>query len=175
MSDTPVISVPAIAVPGLKIAYQMQVAEGRMIAYEAAVDSTTGKDDLNELLDRIGDAAERQKAKHDLPFHQARLAQNKEALPKLRKERAEAFALAAAEQQRRQGNRSKIVEIGPNHQQTLKQYDDRIIETEKTIRNDELRIPYLRAIIAGEELPDLFPELDRPRDEPEPMPLAAAE
>ncbi len=60
-----------------------------MIAYEVAEDRTASLEDLNELLDRIGDAASRQKAKHDLPFARMRLAQ-KEA--KVHARRTEAVA-----------------------------------------------------------------------------------
>ena len=90
MSD-PVYS-QMIAVPGMKIAYHFQIAEGQMIAYEVAEDRTASLEDLNELLDRMGDAAARQKAKHDLPFARLRLKQNREKLAKAERALHEAIA-----------------------------------------------------------------------------------
>jgi hypothetical protein len=173
MSD-PVYSVPAIAVPGLKIAYQIQIGEGQAIAYEAAVDSTLGRRDLDELLDRIGGAAERRKAMYDLPFHKARLAQNLELLPRLQRELAEAQAKAAAAQVQKRGERVREVPMTPQDMTAIGQIANRISETEKTIANDYLRIPYLGALIEGRPPPDLFPEL-KPEREYQPPRIMAAE
>lgn len=159
MSDT-VVSFPAsIAVPGLKIAYQFQIGEGRMLAYEAAADSTVHTDDLNKLLDTMRDAGERQKAFHDLPFHQARLAQNRELLPKRKRELQEVVSQAHARVAARSSTRRGDVPVRPEDNNAIMQHETRVAELEATIRSDELRVPYLQAIIAGREPPDLFPEL----------------
>jgi hypothetical protein len=54
------------------------------------------------------------------------------------------------------------------------QIANRISETEKTIANDYLRIPYLGALIEGRPPPDLFPEL-KPEREHRPPRIMAAE
>jgi hypothetical protein len=125
MSD-PVYS-QMIAVPGMKIAYHFQIAEGQMIAYEVAEDRTASLEDLNELLDRMGDAASRQKAKHDLPFARLRLKQN-----------------------RRNQNGAQPL---PTDINAVTQAQTTLQGIVDTIRFDELEIPRLEAIIAGRPLP----------------------
>ncbi len=169
MSDQAVMMPAAIAVPGLKIAYQIQIGEGQALAYEAAIDSAATRPELDDLLDRLGSAAERRKAIHDLPFHRARLAQNLELLPKLRQDLAKAQARGAAVVAQKSANRRQEVPMLPQDQNAISQLEQRLLETEKTIQNDRLRIPHLQAIIAGREPPDMFPEL---LDEPS---LMAAE
>jgi len=186
MSD-PVYSVPAIAIPGLRIVYKIQIGEGQSIDYEAGVDSTMDASDLNELLDRIGGAAERRKAIHDLPFHKARLAQNLDMLPRVQRELAEAQAKSAAvraqataKQTQVRGERVREVPMSPQAvtaiEQSLtaiSQIAERIEGIEKTIANDQLRIPYLEALIDGRPPPDLFPELKAEREYQPPRIVAA--
>jgi hypothetical protein len=153
MSD-PVYS-QMIAVPGMKIAYHFQIAEGQMIAYEVAEDRTASLQDLNELLDRMGDAASRQKAKHDLPFARLRLKQNREKLAKAERALHEAVAKQEAHiqqlaQSRRNQNGAQPL---PTDINAVTQAQTTLQGIVDTIRFDELEIPRLEAIIAGRPPP----------------------
>lgn len=158
MSD-PVYS-QMIAVPGLKIAYHIQIGEGQQIAYEAAVDSTVDQQDLNELLDRLGTAAERRKAIHDLPYAKLRLRQNREKLAKAEKALHEAISKQEAHvqqlvQTRRNANAAQPLPTDINAVTQAQSTLQGIIDT---IRFDELEIPRLEAIIAGRPPPEEPPD-----------------
>jgi hypothetical protein len=174
MSD-PVYSVPAIAVPGLKIAYQIQIGDGGtpLIAYEAAVDSTIDTHDLNELLDRISSAAARQKAIHDLPLSKLRLVQNLDKREKISRDLALASKTAAEEAQKRRGERVREVPMAQAALTQITQLSNALAETEAIINHDRLRIPYLEAVIDGRPPPDLFPELKAEREYQPPRIMAA--
>jgi hypothetical protein len=159
MSD-PVYS-QMIAVPGMKIAYHFQIAEGQMIAYEVAEDRTASKEDLRELFGRLSDAADYVKARHDLPFARLRLKQNREKLGKAEKALHDAIArqeahIAHLTQARRAQPQPMAVDINAvtQAQATLQGIID-------TIRFDEEEIPRLEAIIAGREPPQEVAE-ERP-------------
>jgi len=143
----------------LRITYQIQLGEGQAIAYEIGENTSIPRKDLDELLDRIGSAAERRKAVFDLPFHQARLLSNLELLEKQKR------ALALAEIQKQANivtmsrNRNKEAPAAPADINAVMQHQNSVMQTEATIRSDEIRIPYLQALIAGEPPPDLFPEI----------------
>ena len=154
MSD-PVYS-QMIAVPGMKIAYHFQIAEGQMIAYEVAEDRTASLQDLNELLDRLGGAAARQKAVHDLPFARLRLRQNREKLEKAERALHDAIAKQEAHvqqlvQSRRNPNAAQPLPTDINAVTQAQTTLQGIIDT---IRFDELEIPRLEAIIAGMPPPE---------------------
>lgn len=168
MSD-PVYS-QMIAVPGMKIAYHFQIAEGQMIAYEVAEDRTASLDDLNELLDRLGGAAARQKAIHDLPFARLRLKQNREKLEKAERALHDAIAKQEAHvqqlvQTRRNANAAQPLPTDINAVTQAQSALQGIIDT---IRFDELEIPRLEAIIAGRPSPE------EPADEVAPAGLSFA-
>lgn len=153
MSD-PVYS-QMVAVPGMKIAYHFQIGEGQQIAYEVAEDRTASLDDLNELLDRLGGAAARQKAIHDLPFARLRLRQNREKLGKAERALHDAIAKQEAHvqqlvQSRRNANAAQPLPTDINAVTQAQTTLQGIIDT---IRFDELEIPRLEAIIAGREPP----------------------
>jgi hypothetical protein len=157
----------------LRITYQIQLGEGQAIAYEIGEDASIPRKDLDELLDRIGSAADRRKAVFDLPFHQARLMSNLELLEKLRRELDnDNKRLSNAEIQKQANvvigsrNRNREVPASPADVNAVAQYaqavtnrENEILQVENTIKSDEIRIPYLQAIIAGDPPPDLFPEI----------------
>jgi hypothetical protein len=151
MSD-PVYS-QMIAVPGMKIAYHFQIAEGQMIAYEVAEDRTASLEDLRELFGRLDDAANYVKARRDLPFARLRLKQNREKLGKAEKALHDAIArqeahIAHLSQTRRAQPEPMAVDINAvtQAQATLQGIID-------TIRFDEEEIPRLEAIVTGREPP----------------------
>lgn len=156
MSDQAVMK--SIEIPGMKITYQAQAGDGRMIAYEIAEDRTIDKRDLDDLFDRIGGAVERQQAKFELPLVEANLFANRELLRSQRRERANAEARAEAKIAHLNVARRKPVEIAQQDANSLSQFDQRIVDLERQIKNAERRIPYLKALIAGETPPSLFPE-----------------
>ena len=145
----------------LRITYQIQLGEGQAIAYEIGEDSAIARSDLDELLDRIGSAAERRKAVFDLPFHQARLMSNLELLEKQKRALAEAEARQQANVVVMSRNRNREAAPAPGDVNAVLQHQNAVMQTENTIRSDEIRIPYLQAVIAGEPPPDLFPEVKR--------------
>lgn len=145
-------------ISGMKIAYQVPVGEGSVIAYEAAVDTTIDTADLNELLDRIGNAAERRRAIYELPMVKAGLYANRQLLTSQREERAKVFATAQAKLQAMQQGRRNVVPMAMPDVNAIAQFDNRILDLQRQIKAAELRIPYLEAVIAGEEPPELFPE-----------------
>lgn len=62
-----------IEVNALGITYQITLADGRTVAYETRMDATCELADMDELLDRIHDATERQAARVNLPQARAKL------------------------------------------------------------------------------------------------------
>ena len=172
MSD-PVVSVSGIAVPGLKVAFQIQLADGVVLAYEAAADQTLAREDLDELLDRLGGAAERQRAIRELPLSKQRLSKNLKLLPKRQADVAKAKADAAAHITIMSANRRVKREDMPlTDVQAVKGAVDALNILEQTIELDRLAIAYYEAIIAGREPPDPAAEESEAATE---IPLLAAE
>lgn len=62
-----------VEVNALGITYQIALEEGRTIAYESKVDATCSTEDMDELLDRLHDATERQLARVNLPKAKGKL------------------------------------------------------------------------------------------------------
>lgn len=170
MSDgNRVIDLQGYPVPGLKVAYHFQISEaGRALSYEAGVDSTISREELDALLDTIRGASERQKAIHDLPFHKMRLVQNEAKLPARRKELAVAIAGAQAKANRAASReRRNELQVNPADQQNIAKMEGALADLVATIEADRMEIPRLQAIIDGREPP--APALE------EPMAIAAAE
>lgn len=159
MSDQ-VVSVPAIAVPGLKISYGLQLSDGVSLVYEAAVDSTIAKEDLNELLDRLSGATERQRAIRELPRARDRLAKNLSVLPQARRRVAQAEAQASAHIAQLSQTRRKDVPMLTTDVNETKAANDALAILLQTIELDRLAIAYFEATIDGRE-PPLPPELDK--------------
>lgn len=147
-------------IAGMKVTYQIQIGDGRGIAFEAAVEVGYPREMLNELLDRIGGAAERRQALYELPMVKAGLHANKELLKSQREERAKTHALVMAKLQhiKERDPRGRDREMPAPDANAVAQFDGRILDLQRQIKNAELRIPYLEAIIAGEDPPELFPE-----------------
>ena len=142
----------------MRVTYQIQIAEGQTLAYEIGANTDDGPEELRKVLDLVGDAAERRKAMHDLPFHKARLLSNRERIGNLRKSRAQAESDANAHIAVLGQNRHKKVPMPQTDVNAIAQWDKQIADAEALIKADELRIPYMEAIIAGREPPELFPE-----------------
>lgn len=54
-------------VPALGMSYQFGIVEGVTLVFQTHIDATTDRRDLDDLLDHVAGAAERQKAKIELP------------------------------------------------------------------------------------------------------------
>lgn len=147
----------------MRITYQITLAEGQVIAYEIGEDTEIDRKRLDEVLDLVGGAAERRKAIFDLPLHKTRLLKNREQLERERKGRANAEASMHARVVQMTGTRRNQVPPAPMDVNAVSQFDNRISALEATIREDELRIPYLEAVAEGREPPELRTELDRDR------------
>jgi len=172
LSD-PVVSVSGIAVPGLKVAFHIQLTDGAVLDYEAAVDQTLCREDLDELLDRLGGAAERQRAIRELPLCRNRLAKNLRLLPNRRADVAKAKADATAHITIMNANRrNQRDEMPMTDVQAVKGAVDALNITEQTIELDKLMIAYYEAIIDRRDPPD--PAAEEPEAATE-IPLLAAE
>lgn len=154
-----VFSATATEIPGMRVTYQIAIGDGRTVAYEAAVDSTIAREDLDELLDRCGDAAERRQAVFELPLVRASLWSNRQLLATERVSRARAQAESEGRVAQLSRGRRADVPLPPSDVNRIAQYDARLLQIEAQIKSAEARIPYLEAIIARREPPDLFPEL----------------
>lgn len=150
----------------MRITYQIQIGEGQTVAFEIGEDTEVGLDGLKRVLALASDATAVERAKFELPFHKARLFANRELLKSQLRERAKADAQMQARVVQMTGTRRNQVPPAQQDVNTVAQFDNRILELQKTIRSDELRIPYLEAVIAGEKPPELFPEIE---DEPQAM------
>jgi hypothetical protein len=144
----------------MKVTYQVALGDGQAIAYEAGVDMTIHRKDLDELLDRIGGAAARRKAIFDLPLTQLSLNGARQMLAQQRKERAKAVATQEAHIQRMSANRRNPAQATQVDVMAVAQFDQRIMQLERQIVQDERMVEYLQAIIAGEDPPELFPATD---------------
>jgi hypothetical protein len=153
-------SVPATAIPGMKVTYQIQLGDGQGIAYEIGVDSTIDRLALDELFDRIGGAAARRKAIFDLPLTQLSLNGAKQMLAQQHKERAKAVATQEMHVLRMSENRRNQAQATQVDVMAVAQFDQRIMQLERQIVQDERMVAYLQAIIAGKEPPELFPVTD---------------
>jgi hypothetical protein len=148
----------ALPVGAIAVTYQITIGEGRTIAYETAVDSTVDRPELDEILDLVGGAAERRQAIFELPLQKASLRANRELLDLQHKAKRRAEAdVSAREAVRGRGGRS--VEPKPSDVNAIAQFDERIAKIQAQIKLAEQQIPYLEALIAREEPPELFPEL----------------
>lgn len=144
-----------------------------MLAYEAAADQTLSREDLDEMLDRLGGAAERQRAIRDLPMARNRLAKNLASLPATRARLAQAQAQAEAHIAQASANRRNAVPPFATDVNAVKGAADMVMVLEQTIETDRLAIAYYEAVIARRDPPD--PARDAPEPEPDILFQAAAE
>ena len=153
-----VVEVRATEVPGMRVTFQGPLSpDGLGIAFEAAVDSTTSRADLDELLDRIGGARRRQAAIEELPIVQQSLHANRELLKTARREKAAHEARMGGRIATLSGKRRSEVMPNMQDQNALAQHDNRILQIEEQIERAKARIPYLEALRDGKEPPDPWP------------------
>jgi Zn finger protein HypA/HybF involved in hydrogenase expression len=156
----------------MQITYQITIGEGQTIAFEIGEDTEVGTDGLNKTLDLVAQATARQKAKHDLPFQEKQLIQCRESLVATRKKRAQAAATLDAHVAQLSSTRRNNVQPLQSDVNAVSEFDKTITNLEAAIKANELLIPYLKAIIAGETPPSLFPE-NEPEEFVVPVPMAA--
>lgn len=163
------MSDPVLVSPGMKIAYQVQIGDGQMIAYEAAVDADATRPELDSLFDRMGGAAQRMQAKIDLPLRRASLEQNRNALSRLERELAQAVSARDANYAVVNRNRNREVPPRPDLINAVSQAQSRLNECRYAIESGEAYIPYLEAIVRGEDAQPPAPATRTWDREPEPM------
>jgi hypothetical protein len=144
----------------MRVTYQIQIGDGQAIAYEVGVDQTVDRKDLDELFDRIGGAAARRKAIFDLPLTELSLAGAKHMLASQIQERIKAVRKHDEHIEKLSANRRNPAQGAQVDVMTVAQFDQRIAQLERQIRQDARMVEYLKAIIAGEEPPELFPATD---------------
>jgi hypothetical protein len=155
------VEVRAIEIPGMQIKFTAPFSpDGDGIEFVVAVDSTIDRADLDELLDRIRSAHDRQAAIKELPLLRQNLHGNRNLLRMARREKAAHEAgMSARYAQLRAGGHGRgrsEVQANPQDVNALSQHDQRIIKIEEEIKRAEARVPYLEAIVAGKEPPDPF-------------------
>lgn len=160
MSDK-TFSVPATAIPGMRVTYQFPVGDnGQVIAYEVGMDATCSREDLDELLDRCGGAAARRKAIFDLPLTELSLAGAKQMLASQLVERDRAVQAQERHVATMNQNRRKEGQPLQSDVMAVAQFDNRIAQLKRQIVQDARMIEWLKAVIAGDKPPELFPAND---------------
>jgi len=146
--------VEQVPVPGMQITFQAPLSpDGKGINFVLALPAEITEGDLDLRLDLIGKATRRQQAIEELPIVKQSLYSNLKLLQTARKEHAAAQARHEAKAAARNKNLRNQVELPSD----LAQHDARILQIEGQIAGARTRIPYLEAIIAGREPPELFP------------------
>ncbi len=159
MSGDKAIEVRATEVPGMKIVFQGPLGpDGLGIAFEVAEARDISREDLDELLDRVAGARRRQEAMEKLPLEKQRLSMNLKLLRLAEVERARHKAQMTGRVEQLGARRRGAVEPAPQDTNALAQHDHRIMEINGHIEGARAAIPYLLAIIAGEEPPELYPD-----------------
>jgi hypothetical protein len=153
------ISVDATLIPGMKITVQGPISpDGQTLAFELPVDALLSRPMLDERLDVLTGALRRQRAIEELPLTKASLVTNLGLYAAQRKARATHEAAMNARIAARSANRRVEAEAAAGDVNALSQFDARLAQIDGQIKLARARIPYLEAIIAGDEPPELFPE-----------------
>ncbi len=147
-----------LAVAGLGLTYQGTLLDGQTLAFETTVDATMDRKDLDDCLDAWIGACDRQQAKKELPLVKAGLYANKATLRDQERAKAKLAAEIDARQVIERRNKRPTPEGATAG---LQQFDQRIQQLKAAIATSSARIPYLEAIIARKEPPELFPQPDR--------------
>lgn len=148
------IEVRATEVPGMQIEFQGPIGpDGLGVGFRIAVDATISLEDLNIQLDIVAKATRRQRAMEQLPLEKQRLSANLKLLKTAEIDRAR----HKAQMQVRKERRGKEIEM-PQEINSLEQFDRRVMEINGQIEGARAAIPYLEAVIAGEEPPELYPD-----------------
>jgi Zn finger protein HypA/HybF involved in hydrogenase expression len=156
----------------MQITYQITIGEGRTLAFEIGEDTDIGPEALNKTLDLVAQATARQKAEYDLPFQEQQLIQCRETLEATRKRRAQAAATLDAHVAQLSATRRSNVQPLQSDVNAVAEFDKTITNLEAAIKANELLIPRLKAIIAGQPLPSLLDEA-APEEFAVPVPMAA--
>jgi|SRR6185436_1526707 len=156
----------------MQITYQITIGEGRTLAFEIGEDTEIGRDGLDATLDLVAKAVDRQKAVYDLPFQEKQLQQCREALIVARRRRADADAALNAHVTQLSATRRNNVQPLQSDVNAVAEFDKTILNLEAAIKANELLIPHLRAVIAGEDPPSLTPEVAE-EEFRVPVPMAA--
>ncbi len=152
-----------VEIPGMRVTIQGPISpDGQTLAFELPVDEAMAINQaaLDERLDVLTSATRRQRAIEELPLTLASLATNRQLYREEEKRRAAHIAgMNARVAQRSQGRRVEALP-NPADANSLAQFDQRLAQIDGQIKLAQNRIPYLRALIAREEPPELYPEED---------------
>jgi len=155
MSADKAIEVRATEVPGMQIEFQGPIGpDGLGVGFRIAADATISLEDLNIQLDVVAKATRRQRAMEQLPLEKQRLSANLKLLKTAEIDRARHKAQMSGRVIQRRGG---AVEM-PQDVNALAQFDQRVMEINGQIEGARAAIPYLEAVIAGKEPPELYPD-----------------
>ena len=158
MSDKEKNIVERVEVPGMQITFGGPLSpDNKGLTFVIAADALIPELALNERLDIVGRAFRRQAAFEELPIVKQSLHANRELLKKAKMELASHKARMDAREAQLMVNRRQKVDPNPQDVNALSQHDQRILQIEGQIEGAKARIPYLEAIIAGDEPPEPFP------------------
>ncbi len=155
------IEVRATEVPGMQIEFQGPIGpDGLGVGFRIAADATISLDELNERLDTVAGALRRQRAMEQLPLEKQRLSANLKLLRTAEIDRARHKAQMSGRTIQRRGGSVEM----PQDVNSLAQFDQRIMEINGQIEGARAAIPYLEAVIAGREPPELYPVANDQRE-----------
>ena len=154
MSDK--VEVRATEVPGMQIEFQGPIGPGGLgVGFRIMVDQTIAREDLDELFDRVDGARRRLVAREQLPLERRRLVVATENLEKAKVARATHLAQMNGRVAQLQKTRRNEVMANPQDMNALAGHDQRIAQLEFDIEDAKATIPYLEALLKGED-PDML-------------------
>lgn len=155
MAGDKVVEMRATEVPGMRIIFQGPISpDGLGVSFDVAVDATIDRPELDLLLDTVAGARRRQAAVEELPLVRQNLRAKTEQLKTARREKADHEARMAAREAALSNRRRVPVPANMQDQTNLQQHVNTILQIEEQIELCKVRIPYLEAIIAGDDPPD---------------------
>lgn len=135
---------------GMGIEYQMPLSpNGQGIGFRISVDLMLPKEQLDEVLDRVSNAARRLSYIEELPRTRHLLRVKEESLDRQKKDRAAAVARQEAYVRISSVGKRKDVEPRPADVSAIAQFDAKITDTEQEIGVLKARIPYLEGYLEG--------------------------
>lgn len=137
----------AAKVPAIGISLNVQIDNKRTLCLQSHCDATASASELNDLLDKIGTAADRQQAKYELEGLEFQLAQNRKLYPRA----VEDFAVVQERHDKdwARRNRRGAVELTPQQEQEKRNAENLISRIKGEIEALEIRIAEQKQKIAA--------------------------
>lgn len=152
MSDDKVVS-RSIEIPGMQITFGGPISpDNKGLTFVIAADALIPQLALRERLDVVGQEFRRQAAIEELPIVKQSLEANTKLLETAKRDRAKHQAQMNGRIEQLSAKRRSEAQATPQDVNALSQHDQRILQIEGQIEGAKQRIPYLEALIRGEEI-----------------------